>query len=452
MSLFQEFPIASEIEWKDQILKDLKGLPFESLFSTTPGGIERKPFYVSQNLNYAKSFLHKDWDILEYLPTSTQNVNKVLLEALNAGASGFLVDLTLQSDVSKILDKVQSNYINSNFRLIEIEENIVYALSNYFSGYPKDTVWNASISMDFISRLIESGSWFKNEEFDKNLFLKSVSIFSKYKGIRPVVIEGSIYQNSGVNVFTELGMILSHANFYLEFLLENGCDKKEIANYFQFNFSVGTDFFLEIAKLRAFQKLWKFLLSAYQIEGEAYISTCPTLLDKTSLDPYNNLLRITTQSMAAVIGGSRSHISIPFDFCYSDPNDFSRRISRNQQLIFKEEAYLNKIMDIGYGSYYLEELTTEIESKSYEFFQGIESKGGILVATSDGSVSQAILSQSKELIKQYESGKKILIGVNKFQNPSDKKSQAISRKIYPVTELKGRGLNYINLESCLISD
>ena len=447
MSLFQEFSPSTAKEWQAQIEKDLRGLPFESLISSTLGEIPRNPFYFNESKNYSPAFCHRDWDILERVYSEESSANSLLLSALNSGASGILIDLKGQLDLQNLLKGIQCNFINSQFRIVDYHPTLLQDLNNYFSSFSPTQTWNASISFDILAHLLESGDWFFNAEDDKNIFSDSVKLFSEFKGIRSIVIEGNVFQNSGANVYTELGSILSQAHFYLHFLLEKGMDKNKIADCFQFNLSIGNDFFLEISKLRALQRLWSFVLSKYGIISETYISATTTLMDKGSKDSYTNLLRSSTQGMSAILGGARSLLIHPFDSSFSTPSEFSRRMSRNQQLIFKEEAYLNKVSDMAAGSYYLESLTNEVETRSYSFFQEIESRGGFLNAVTKGFIQQKISDQARELVEKYHSEKQVMVGLNKFKPSSEEVKGCKTQPIYQRGKLNFTPIDYLLLEN-----
>jgi methylmalonyl-CoA mutase len=131
------------------------------------------------------------------------------------------------------------------------------------------------------------------------------------------------------------------------------------------------------------------------------------------------MLRSTTEAMSASIGGANSIAVLPFDLEFNPQNDFSSRMARNQQLILKDESYLNKVADMAAGSYYIETLTETLCEKSWEQFKVIESKGGILASLKSNYIQESISKDAEALIKQFKEGKLVLVGVNKFQNKNE---------------------------------
>jgi len=188
----------------------------------------------------------------------------------------------------------------------------------------------------------------------------------------------------------------------------------------------------------------KLLQKQYGTDLSLHIHTQTTSINKSSLDAYNNMIRTTTECMSAVIGGCDSLSVIPYNFGFEDANDFSDRMALNQQHICRDEAYLGKVADIAAGSYYIETLTEELATRAWERFKEIEAKGGYIKAFTSGFIQDLIEKDCGELLNESAEGKRVLIGVNKFQNPKEKfepytylvkpKSEAASpfKKIKPV--------------------
>jgi methylmalonyl-CoA mutase len=210
---------------------------------------------------------------------------------------------------------------------------------------------------------------------------------------------------------------LAHAHEYLVTLSNQNISYKKP---FYFTVAVGSDFFGEIAKLRALRKLWVLLAQAYNILKEIHIHCETSLLNKSSLDANNNMLRTTTEGMSAVIGGCNSLTIHPYNTGFESQTDFSDRMARNQQLILKEESYLHHTADMGAGSYYIEKLTDELAGKAWEEFKEIENKGGFLACLKSNFIQNKIQEQADNLIKQFNNGELVLVGVNKFQNAKEK--------------------------------
>jgi methylmalonyl-CoA mutase len=237
-----------------------------------------------------------------------------------------------------------------------------------------------------------------------------------------ISIDTSLYQEAGSNTINELAFSIAHLNEYL-----NTASK---VNQIHISVSVGGDFFMEIAKLRALRKLVDFLLNQYSFKADIHIHAQTTLINKCVVDSYNNMLRSTTEAMSASIGGADSIVVLPFDVEFNPQNDFSSRMARNQQLILKDESYLNIVADMAAGSYYIESLTETLSENAWEQFKVIESKGGLLACLKSNYIQDIISKDAETLIEQFKEGKLVLVGVNKFQNKNEeaKKDKRINVK------------------------
>ena len=236
-----------------------------------------------------------------------------------------------------------------------------------------------SLNFDTISYLLLHGDFYQSKQgnFDEAEYLIQ-TIRKKLQGFRPITINGHLFNNAGATLVQELAFSLASGNEYLAALTSKGLPVDSVADSLQFSFGIGSNYFMEIAKLRAARLLWSTIVEQYHPEStKMFIHSTTSLWNKTVYDPYVNLLRTTTEGMSAAIGNTDSMTILPFDFPYKNESEFSRRIARNQQLILKEEAYLDKIVDPAAGSYYVENLTNPVAMHSWELFKAIEEKGRI---------------------------------------------------------------------------
>ena len=176
---------------------------------------------------------------------------------------------------------------------------------------------------------------------------------------------------------------------------------------------------MEIAKLRALRKSIEFLTLQYQVSPFVHLHAQTTLINKSRIDSYNNMLRSTTEAMSASIGGANSILVLPFDSEFNEPTDFSLRMARNQQLILKDESYLNVVADIAAGSYYIETMTETLCEKAWEVFKDIEAKGGLSACLKSNDIQDMIARDAEALLSQFNEGKLVLVGINKFQNKNE---------------------------------
>jgi len=147
--------------------------------------------------------------------------------------------------------------------------------------------------------------------------------------------------------------------------------------------------------------------------------------NKSIYDPYVNLLRTQTEAMSAILGGTDSLTVEPYDIVFRNPDEFSERIARNQQLILKEEAYFDKVADPGAGSYYIENLTNQIAENSWKLFLEIEDKGGFLSCLESGWIQRKLSESASGRISDIRSGKEILLGTNRFPDLNEKAPSGI---------------------------
>src|SRR5699024_1405208 len=183
------------------------------------------------------------------------------------------------------------------------------------------------------------------------------------------------------------------ASEYLAILTDSGTSPSDAAAMLNFTFAVGSAYFPEIAKLRAARLLWNNLLEAYGADPEAnpaYLHAQSSEWNKTLYDPYTNMLRTSAESMAAAVVGCAVLSVLSFDRHFRQPDPFSRRIARNQQLVLREESFIDKVADPAAGSYYVEQLTDQIGEQAWTIFQNIEKEGGLFQAIEDGFVQEAI--------------------------------------------------------------
>lgn len=417
--LFSEFNGVSEQQWKDQIIKDLKGADYNSLIWHTKNGFDVKPFYTGENTEKRSPlFSSSDWDICEPIEVFDERfANHQALEALKKGASGLVFTIGKKIDTKKLLKDISLYHIYSQFNIsndaLHMLEDLkgIYGKKNSYDGKLK-----CFIDIDPIHLFAYWGEWHDTKEKD----------LSVLKQLSHIPVNGSLYQEAGSTQVHELALTLAHCNEYFNYLnASNELNDKPV----HASLSVGGDFFTEIAKLRAFRKLFHLLKNTYQSNNPLYIHAQTTMLNKSEKDAYTNLLRSTTEAMSAVIGGCNSLSIAGYDQVYSQANEFSSRMAINQQHILKDESYLNKVADMAAGSYYIEQLTDHLAEQAWEKFKEIEAKGGFITCIDSGHI-QHIISEDLNVLKEnYKQNKAVLIGVNKYPNTSEIKQVAKNKSV-----------------------
>src|SRR5690606_13723579 len=204
----------------------------------------------------------------------------------------------------------------------------------------------------------------------------------------------------------------------------------------QFIVATGSNYFFEIAKIRALRLLYATLAGEYGVNETCHIISQPTKRDKTLYDYNVNLLRTTTQCMSAILGGVDAIYNIPYDAIYHKNNKFGDRIARNQLLVLKNESYLDKVSNAAEGAYYIENLTLELAEKALKIFKEIEAGGGFLVQLKEGIIQRKINESAQKEQEMFDKGELILVGTNKYQNPEDKMKHDL--ELFPFLKIKPR--------------
>ncbi len=219
--------------------------------------------------------------------------------------------------------------------------------------------------------------------------------------LQTVAVHTYPYHNAGANAVQELAFALATGVAYLRAMQRRGADVNVAARRMRFDFAVGGNFFMEIAKLRAARLLWSQVVDAFCGGGKARWMrqhARRARRNKTTIDPYVNMLRVTTEALAAAVGGVESLHVAPYDEPARPPDEFSRRIARNAQVILQEEAHLTAVVDPAGGSYAVEALTDRLARDAWALFQEIEGMGGMAEATSGLPLVPDLLNPDRWLL------------------------------------------------------
>lgn len=398
-----KFPQRTYRDWQNAAEKANGGKPVDPTLKTqTIEGVILEPLYTKEML-----------EELGELPTFQQEAVRsgkqeagwlIAQEVLSEFPADFL--LKTKEDLSKGNDMiVYTSSQKFNWSDHELKELAGLLVNHPF--YFKVTSEDRSILkvFDFIDEKyhdVLSGVIFSEEEVDAP------------KNVRTTLVDTIPVHHAGGTIIHELGVALS---ILAETINEESFQKS--AGNMWIRFAVDTQFFQEIAKLRAFRGLWQAFNEAY---GEEAISlpiyTETSVRSYSKLDPYVNLLRAGNASFAAVLGGTDAHTVHPHDFLtVSQPS--SRRIARNVQLVIKEESHVSRVLDASAGSYFIEQLTNEYIEASWNYFLEIEQAGGYSEVIKSGWLTDDIQGKWLER-KNFAAERKIsLIGTNVYANPQE---------------------------------
>jgi len=416
--LFNAFESVSSKAWKQKIQVDLKGEDYnDSLIWKTDEDINVKPFYHTdefKTLPNVSDTKATAWKICQKIDASNAiKANLKAVDAINRGAESILFTIKSESialedlfkniDLKKITIEIKTDFLSKNF---------TQQLKTIFSN--KDEKLNIAHHTDIIGNLAKTGNWYNNLKEDFNTFQ------SIFEDSNQLYIDISLYQNAGANIVQQLAYGLAHANEYLNYLNKVISDKAKQSLTVTFNTAVGSNYFFEIAKLRALRQLWSTLALEYGINPHCKIITTPSRRNKTIYDYNVNLLRTTTECMSAVLGGSNVICNLPYDALYHKSNEFGDRIARNQLLILKHESYFNKVNNPADGAYYIENLTVQLSKKALNIFKNTEAKGGFLKQLKLGVIQRKIKESAAKEQANFDAEKIVLLGTNKHINLADK--------------------------------
>jgi len=425
-NLFNQFEPISTKQWKQQIQFELKGLDYnETLVWESPEGIKVKPFYHNDETlsNISTVAPKKPFTIIQNIFVhDVRKSNARALDTLQRGAES--IRFTFENDsvsVEQLMQNLPLQNITYYFHLPFLSIDLVNTIHT-FATKNNATVYTL---IDPIGHLEKEGNWFENLEKD---FEKLNAIASK-TSIPFLTISSGIYQNAGANIVQQLAYTLAHINEYFNRI-------PAINQPISVEISVGTNYFFEIAKLRAFRILINTLASAYDHNLECHIIATPTKRNKTVYDYNVNMLRTTTECMSAILGGADGVTNLPYDALYHKDNEFGDRIARNQLLVLKHESYFDKVNNPADGAYYIESVTEQLAEKALELFKDIEKNGGLISQLIDGTIQRKINESAHKEQELFDSGKEVLLGTNKYPNKNDHMKNDL--ELYPFVKQNTR--------------
>ena len=426
--LFSDFETISSKQWKQQIQYELKGADYnETLVWESPEGIKVKPFYHNDeveesNTNFSINSSKESFKILQNIFVhDVKKSNERAINTLNRGAES--IRFTIENETISIESLMQNLPLEKTtyyFYLPFLSIDFVSKLNDFSAKNQAKFI----IQIDPIGQLCKDGNWFENLEND----FEKLNTISKFQ-IPTININAGIYQNAGANIVQQLAYTLAHANEYFNRI-------SAINQPITIEVSVGTNYFFEIAKLRALRLLFSTLAKEYNHNFDCHIIATPTKRNKTLYDYNVNMLRTTTECMSAILGGANTIANLPYDTLYHKDNEFGDRIARNQLLVLKHESYFDKVSNPADGAYYIENLTQQLAEKALELFKDIEKNGGLITQLIEGTIQRKISESASKEQDLFDSGKEVLLGTNKYPNKNDRMKDDL--ELYPFVKQNPR--------------
>ena len=478
IKLFSEFPPVSTEAWEAQITTDLKGRDYDkALIWRTNEGINVRPYYRDENLKgldfvgtlpgqfpYVRGNRKagNNWLVRQDIEVvNLSDANQKALDITSKGVTsvGFVFKNCREISVDDLkqllqgisLEKTEVNFVMTCKNAVLVKSLVAYLKEQKVN--PGEL--KASVNFDPIGVFTLKGKFCSSEA---EVFVRANEILeaaAEYPGLQLVGVNGKNFNNAGASIVQELGFSLAMGAEYLTRLTENGLNAGAVAPRIRFNFGIGGNYFMELAKLRAARMLWANVVKAYNpkcecgpdckcddnCSGDVCLCACEmnvhsetSVWNKTIYDPYVNILRSETEAMSAILGGTDSLTVLPFDVVYEQPTDISERIARNQQAVLKEEAHFDKIADPAAGSYYIENLTASIADQAWKLFLEIQEKGGFIAAFRAGFVQAQVNEMSAKRIKAVATRRDNLLGVNQFPNYTEQITENLGSQLFEAVD------------------
>lgn len=417
-NILNEFPKYTFGDWKNQLVKDLRGESEDTL--THHDSIEEFEYTCYQHSETFSSNNETLSEISDFRVTSKVSndwlnygtvivnqdekvANKQALNLLSLGADSLRFILPNKSiDVADLINEIQLEFIETTFVIQTFEQYT--AFNQLLSEKSRKHV---SLEIDLIV----------NDKLKSHLSeLKSIQAG---KNLATFAVNGYVLQQRGATTWQEVGFSLASAHEYINLLVEAGFSLNEASNAITFNVGAGSNYFYEIAKLKVLSETWQQVLHSYDKNQTNYSKVIGIIgfLNKSIKDPYTNLLRQTTETMSLINGGAHGVVVQPYNlYSKNGLTDLAERMALNIPTILKEESYLHAVIDPLAGSYTINLLCDLIATKSWNYFKELEQLNGISHPEAQEKLKKDIITKAKERSSRINAKSDVIIGVNIFKN------------------------------------
>lgn len=467
--LLAEFPPVSYDDWRHLVEAELKGAPFDKkMFTATYDGLTLKPIYCREDVAHlphvnsfpgcapfvrgasASGYVKEAWAVSQEIAVASPTdfnfaarnsigrglsaLNMVLDRATRNGLDpdwaapedvgfGGLSIATL-GDLDRALDGVDlektSLFVRSGASALPFA-SLLIALARRRKKSPAQL--HGCIEMDPLGVLAHEGRLPQSlAGAYREMAALTAWAARNAPRLQTICVHSRAWHEAGGSAVQELAYTLATGVEYLRQLNALDVDVNTAAPRLRFAVTVGTNFFGEIAKLRALRMLWSRAVAAAggnETAQRMSLHVRTSLWNKSVVDPYNNLLRATVEAFAGVLGGGDSMQVGAFDEVARMPDDFSLRIARNTQLVLQKECNLTHVIDPAGGSWFVESATAELAARAWALFQEIEKGGGLEAALRAGTPQQAVAEMAARKIKAVTGRRDSIVGVNQYANPKE---------------------------------
>ncbi len=434
--LFDMFPPVSTEEWMAKINVDLKGADFnKKLVWRTNEGFNVMPFYRKEDIEGLPSVgsmpgqfpyvrgtkTNNDWLIRQQiLGTTAEEINSHAKHCIDKGVESLGISMRglEASDLAAVLEGIDLKKVEVNITCCPRKaEEMAKALVEIVEKAGAKDSFKGSIGFNPFKRLLKHGL-----EFPKDIKETALAVYEAVKpveGLRCFAVDSFLLNNAGAYITQELGYALAWGAEWMTLMTEAGLTPCEVNKRIKFNMGISSNYFMELAKFRAGRMLWAEIVKAYGADEECCkmaVHAVTSEFNMTIYDAHVNLLRSMTETMSAALAGVDSIETLPFDLVYTNPDEFSERIARNQQHLLRDESHLNKVVDPAGGSYYIETLTSSIAAQAWKVFNEVEDKGGFYEMLKKGEIQAKVNESGVKRHVDVARRKEILLGTNQYPN------------------------------------
>jgi methylmalonyl-CoA mutase len=457
-------------DWQKLVEAELKGAPFDKrMFTDTYEGIKLRPIYRPVDLDGlghvesfpgfppyvrgsgASGYVRQPWDVSQEITVSSPSAfNEAARNSLARGLNALNIVLDRATRNGRDPDWAQPGDVGLGGLSIATLDDLGRALDGIDLDKTSLFVRSGASALPFAALLIALAR--KRRKSPANLrgciemdplgvlahegrlpqslaeAYREMAALTRWSSenapsLQTICIHSRAWHEGGGSAVEELAFTLATSLEYLREMEKRGLEVNLVAPRVRFAVTVGEQFFMEIAKLRALRMLWSKMvgsLGGHTSAQRISLHVRTSLWNKTQVDPYNNLLRATVESFAAVIGGCDSLQVGAFDEVVRQPDDFSLRIARNTQLVLQKECHLTQVIDPAGGSWYVESLTAELAKHAWALFQEVEKMGGMHAAMEKGFPQKAVAATADKKLKAVARRRDSIVGVNQYANPKEK--------------------------------
>lgn len=464
---FEEFSPSSYEEWRREAETALKGAPFDrKMYTKTYEGITLEPLYTSEHAKGkghegalpgvfpflrgagVSGYMAVPWHIAQCVDSPLpEEANRVLRTELEKGGTcvHLLLDRASRNGAApenaaggRGISVCTLQDFDDVFREIDIAQREVHIHAGYSSApllgmfaarlrahgrKHEIKLLSGCVGADPLGVLAEEGSLpAPLDEIYDEMGLTLYWAAKSAPRMKTVLVRGDVYHDGGADAVREIACMAATGIAYVRAMLRRGLKISEITPRMRFFTSVGANFFMEIAKIRALRTIWARIAGAFGGEGaecaiDLFVRT--SSFTQSVRDPYVNMLRATSQAFAGAVGGVRGMHVACFDEAARPSNEQSRRTARNIQLMLQSEFDLLQPVDPSGGSWYIETLTAQVAGKAWEEMQKIENEGGMEASLRSGKMQREIGNVLQSRLEKVAVRADRAVGTNMYANTTE---------------------------------